>query len=130
MSRYYFNADEYDRTDGDGDDGEGQRCYTLKYHLSLLRDGEQPHLRLYPATALRGTGDFYCVELGFAGNTRMPADDYDKCGVRCDSYTPCNGKNGRCKHSRALYEANEGEAVLLNRDGAVEHLLENLKRTR
>lgn len=120
MARLYFNADEYDATDGDGHDGEGQRCYALKYHLDLLLDDVLTHVRLYPAAAMRGTGDFYCVELGFNGNTKLPADEYDKCGARCDSYTPCNGKSGRCKHSRPVYEAVVSQSVLLKRDGKVE----------
>lgn len=115
MPTLYFDADEYDRTDGDGEDGEGMRAYPLAHHRMLLREEALTHVRLYPAVPMRGSSDFYCVELGFSGTRGA---DFHDCGRRCAEYEPRNGRNGCCLHRRHVYEP--GPAVLLHADGRVE----------
>lgn len=112
MARYYWNADEFDHTDGDS-----ALWGPLSLHLEVLREGVLTHVRLYPAVKEKGTGDFYCNEFDFVGNSRMASADYHRCGRACDAYAPRNGKSGRCRHSKAVYDT--APAVLLKRDGTV-----------
>lgn len=112
MARYYWNADEFDHSDG-----EDLLCRPLSFHLEVLLEDVLTHVRLYPAVMEKGTGDFYCDEFDFVGNSRMASADYHQCGRACDAYAPRNGKSGRCRYSKPVYDT--APAVLLKRDGTV-----------
>lgn len=112
MPKYYWNADEFDHSDG-----EGLSMYPLAYHLEVLLQDALTHVRLYPAVMQKGTGDFWCTEHDFVGNSRMVSSDYDRCGRACNEYEPRNGKSGRCRHSAPVYDT--APAVLLLRDGSL-----------
>ncbi len=111
-SRFYFDADSVDA----GADDE-LRCHPLKHHQDMLAVDGKESIRLYPAQMITGNGDFYCIEFGFWGQRGE-----HHCGRACEAYTPRNGKNGRCKFSKNLYDYLADEAVLLKVDGSlVEH---------
>ena len=112
---YYFDADAVDRGD-DGPNDEGLQCYPLSRHRDELDPGTER--RLYRARPMCGTGDYYCTEYGFHGNTKQPPTEYDTCGKGCDLYEPCNGRSGRCRHARAVYEPTS-EVIVLRADGTL-----------
>jgi hypothetical protein len=55
-----------------------------------------------------GTLVFYCREFGEFGEKGV------SCGKECESYAPCNGKNGKCKHMGFTYEATDEKFILKN----------------
>ncbi|HRH68856.1 MAG TPA: hypothetical protein PLB89_05045 [Flavobacteriales bacterium] len=102
----YFRALDWDR-------GEDELfATTIDRHLASMREGDETQRRLLLAKPEKGTGQFYCSELYFAGESK------DNCGKQCDAYAPLNGKNGRCKHHRPLYEP-VGDTLLLTLDGGL-----------
>jgi len=108
MPRFYYNADQYDRNDGDE-----LRCHPLAWHRDEM-EGEEQERRLYPAKMETGSGTFYCTEFdAICGK----GDDLNPCGRLCDAYEPRNGKNGRCRNSKNFYDAVKEQAVVLRVDG-------------
>lgn len=108
MATWYINAQEVDNDE--------TVFYTLEWHLDVLRSDGDPHRVLYPGFPMRGTGDFYCLEHGFHGKR---GDDFHACGRACAEYEPRNGKNGRCRHSRDVYDYDAKKPMLLKPDGSL-----------
>jgi len=108
MATYYFDALCVD--------DDEIRAYPIKRHLQEVRDDEVSERILYPAVPMRGTGDFYCTELGFHGKR---GEDFEPCGRLCSDYEPRNGKSGRCRHSSHVYDYDMASPVLLKSDGSL-----------
>jgi hypothetical protein len=111
MAKWYIQASELE--------DEEITFHTLSHHLDIMRSDGEAHRVLYAGVPMRGTGDFYCVEHGFHGKR---GDDHHDCGRLCDAYEPRNGKNGRCRWSRDVYEPDTSKAFLLKPDGTLSEL--------
>lgn len=98
----YFDAAEYDRTDGDM-----QCCYTLAHHLDQMEENMQAERKLYRARPEVGSSTRYCTEYG------EHVERGEGCGKACDSYEPRNGKNGLCRHSAHCYDADRKEVLVI-----------------
>ena len=96
MSKYYFNAEEVD----------AENCYGKQYWQEVA-DEEGKDIELYEAAPDYGTDYFYCSEYGVVGD-KTGSD----CGKSCEGYSPRNGKNGRCKHSKSCYTATDKKIIV------------------
>lgn len=75
---------------------DDELCFTKEYHLQNMNEG-QTELEVFEATPVNDESFFYCKAVGEMGET-------GNCGFCCDDYSPCNGKNGRCRHKGKCYE--------------------------
>jgi len=94
MSAYYFRTDEEDS------------CYTLNHFKNEMNEEVIKQLELVKAEIEFGTDHFYCNEYGEVGLKG------EGCGRECDLYSPRNGKNGRCKHSKNCYTHSDEKFIL------------------
>ncbi len=78
--------------------GDGERCYALDYFKDELQGGGfEPPPDSFTLAEMKpdiGSGAYWCSENDWTlDNTR------ESCGkFNCKDYSPCNGKNGRCRH--------------------------------
>jgi len=109
MSKFYF-CDEND-----------ERCYRLQWFKDDLEIGDS--IELTEAEMEIGTDHFYCneyMEVGLKG---------EGCGKECESYSPRNGKNGRCKHSKNCYTHSDKKFTLTKIDDKRFKLTNKLNKT-
>ena len=85
MTKKYFQKDD-------------ESCYSLQYHIDYMKENNITELEVFEAKAEFGTGYFYCKEFFDVGEVG------EGCGKECKSYSPMNGKTGRCRHSGYVYE--------------------------
>lgn len=83
--RYFDNEDE-------------GSCYGLSYFKELLKETGENEMRLWEGVIELGVDHFWCAEYEEAG-----LKSESECGSGCEGYSPRNGKNGRCKHSKNCY---------------------------
>ena len=76
-------------------------CYPLSYYKELIEEGEYKEIELTEAKIEYGTGYFSCTEYFEVGEVGV------SCGKICVHYSPRNGKNGRCRYSKNMYERTE-----------------------
>ena len=83
-------------------------CHTLEYWKDKMREENRTEMELWRAKPVFGTLVFYCREFGEFGEKGV------SCGKECESYAPCNGRNGKCRHMGFTYEATDEKFVLKN----------------
>lgn len=94
---------------------DAEMCYPYEHFKELAKDmfTDDPDLKeiiLYEWNYVRGTGTFWCTEVGEGFESSE-----DQCGMACDFYEPRNGKNGICKHHRSPMDLN-GQRVVIRRN--------------
>ena len=73
-------------------------CHTLGVHIKHMEENGIKEMDVFEAKVEYGTGFFFCKEFYQVGESG------EGCGKFCDKYIPNNGKNGKCKHHRNVYE--------------------------
>ena len=85
--KYYFENED------------SEACYTIDHYKDQMKEYGITEMQVYPVRIIKGSEYSYCIEFSDPGETK------EMCGkLNCDSYTPRNGKNGRCKYNRNCYE--------------------------
>ncbi|MBP9790723.1 MAG: hypothetical protein KBD57_09305 [Bacteroidia bacterium] len=92
--KYYFETED------------AEMCYPESYFQDNMKELDLTEMEVFKAKIKFGTDYFWCNEFFEVGEVG------ESCGKQCSDYKPNNGKNGRCKHYRFLYE-NTGEKVTL-----------------
>lgn len=95
MSKYFFQTEDDDL------------CYPLSHFKDVLADTGESEMVLFEAVMEKDTEHFFCSFFGEVGIKGEGA-----CGKECEKYSPRNGKNGRCKHSKNCYTTN-GKTFIL-----------------
>lgn len=85
MKRYFDNEDE-------------GSCYGISYFRELMKESNEEIMELWLGERETGVDHFYCSHFGEVG-----LKEDSGCGKTCEGYSPLNGKNGRCKHSKNTY---------------------------
>ena len=86
-----------------------ENCFTKKDLLEDMKEQGLNEIEIFPAKMTTGESYSYCSEW------REPIDkDDNTCGKGCEEYSPRNGKNGRCRHSKNCYEPAD-ESITLKR---------------
>lgn len=109
MNRYFDNADE-------------GSCYGLSYFKELMKETGEDKMELWLGVMEVGEDHFYCSHYGEVG-LKSESD----CGKECEGYTPCNGKSGRCRHSKNTYFPAD-KYILEMKDGRFKLKLEELSK--
>jgi hypothetical protein len=97
MSKYYFREDN------------DEQCFQKISIIEQMKDENLTELLVFEAKRVTGEGYFYCHELDVVGEVG------EGCGKMCEKYSPCNGKNGRCKHSGYTYDQTEKSVIFRNK---------------
>jgi tagatose-1,6-bisphosphate aldolase non-catalytic subunit AgaZ/GatZ len=83
---------------------DSENCYTGAYFQHKMKEEEITELTVLEAIKSKEKQYIYCTEVDTCGEA-------SECGKQCEAYEPRNGKNGCCKHRRAIYE--HGKEVTL-----------------
>ena len=86
MAKHYFDNED-----------EGF-CYGISYFKELMKEEDISEMELYEGVREIGQDHFFCNHFQEVG-----IKDEGQCGRICEGYSPRNGKNGRCKHSKNTY---------------------------
>lgn len=82
-------------------------CFPLRYIKETLKDLDLDEVEVIEAKIVTGVGLYFCDEFRQVGET---SDGY--CGKTCEKYSPRNGQNGRCRHSKNTYEPTEKRKII------------------
>lgn len=83
-------------------------CFPLKTIRDALKESDDlDEVEVIEAKIVTGVGLYFCDEFRQVGET---SDGY--CGKSCEKYSPRNGKNGRCRHSKNTYEPTEKRKII------------------
>ena len=77
---------------------DDELCKPISLHKEWMKENGVQELTVFEAKMETKTKYFFCSEVGEIGETG------ESCGKYCESYHPRNGKNGRCRYSKNLYE--------------------------
>lgn len=78
-------------------DGKREWIGTKKYWVKVMKQEKLDELILNEQQRVIGSEFNWCKEVMLMGEKIF-------CGEKCGGYTPCNGKNGKCKKSTWIYE--------------------------
>lgn len=74
-----------------------ERIYTKDHFINEMKELGLSELKIYETRKEKIPGVFYCSYHADFCDVSDPADN--PCGkLNCDQYSPCNGKNGRCRY--------------------------------
>jgi len=76
-----------------------ERCYPKDHFIQEMKDNFITEMQVHPAKMVTGEDFAFCTEFDDCVEVRT-----GDCGKFCESYSPRNGKNGRCKFSHNCYE--------------------------
>lgn len=82
MNRYFDNQDE-------------GFCYSIDHFKDLMKEESVDKMELWLGVRETGQDHFFCSHFQEVG-----VKDEGTCGKSCEGYSPLNGKNGRCRHSK------------------------------
>ena len=94
--KYYF----YEQWDD-------EHCYSRQYFIEEMLSQGLTEVEVFPAQISKDNGYAFCSEFFDVVETRS-----GDCGISCESYAPRNGKNGRCRFSKSLYEPSDNPITL------------------
>ena len=86
-------------------------CHTTDYFRSDIMDEGVTEMQVYEAIPDKSKEYFWC---GAVDEAYIQGEG--SCGRDCDSYTPCNGKSGKCKFKTYCYI--HGDLVTIKMKGA------------
>jgi len=83
-----------------------ENCYTKKDIIEMMKEEGLTVTEIFPAKMVTGESYFWCSLFQDVGEVG------ESCGRECTGYSPRNGKNGRCKHSKNCYEPADEPIIL------------------
>lgn len=93
MKKQYFFENE-----------DAEHCYQEDHFQNQMQKDGLTEITVLEANKSTDKQYIYCVSIDECGEA-------SGCGKECDDYEPRNGKNGCCRHRRAIYE--HGDEVTL-----------------
>jgi hypothetical protein len=85
---------------------EDEYCFTIAGIKEQMKAEGITELTVIEASRSTGSDFFFCKE--FQQVCEVGVD----CGKECESYIPNNGKNGRCKFYRNIYEPTDTDITI------------------
>ena len=82
-------------------------CATIEVHIEYLKEHELKELELTEAKRIIGSEFFYCSSFNEVGDKGE-----SHCGKDCGSYKPINGKSGKCKFNKPVYEPTDKKIII------------------
>lgn len=83
---------------------DADHCYSEDYFQDEMKTNGLTEITVIEAEKSRSKEYIYCASVGECGES-------SECGNKCEEYEPRNGKNGGCRHRRAMYEHGD-EAII------------------
>ena len=82
--------------------------FTIDGYMDRIIDGEDEEIELFEMKRDIG-GEMWCEEIG-------AFVELGDCGTQCSTYSPCNGKSGRCRNLKNGF-VETGLKFLLTKSG-------------
>ena len=87
---------------------DDEQCYPLRIIKNDAREENLSEIEVTEAKRVTGQGYFYCIKLEVSGEIGEKM-----CGRRiCKSYSPRNGRSGRCRYYTYYYEKTDKKRVI------------------
>lgn len=97
--KYYFEEDS-------------ENCYDKQFFIGEMHNNGIEEMILCEAVLDKNSDYAYCRSEG-----EVIMKDENPCGKHCPDYSPCNGRNGKCRYLGPCYT--HGKQVILNVNGEI-----------
>ena len=89
---------------------DSENCHPVDYFQSDMRDEGITEMIVYEAIPDKSKEYFWC---GAVDEAYIQGEG--SCGRDCDTYSPCNGKSGKCKFKSYCYMPTEKVVIKLKK---------------
>jgi hypothetical protein len=88
---------------------DDERVFTRSNLIERMKENDISELKAYKTSVVKADGFFFCHDIG-----EWSEQDGLTCGKHnCESYSPRNGKNGRCRFHDTITHEPTDEFIIL-----------------